>query len=173
MRSSVIGKIVTVALITTVLYGPALEACTLLQSPSPPVSQALVYDYHFDESCSYWGVTGDALINGDAAFFDGPGEVYQDIVINTSYSSYAIAFGVTITGSSPGLERLRIEIGSTSGTIYETVEVLSGNDADGRYDFDIGDYDNQTIRLRLRRLSTNFAGDTEFSVDWINIWGRY
>jgi len=149
-------------------------ACTLNSAAGPPFSQALAYDYSFDDtSCSAWTATGDAVLNGADAVFDGPGEVYQDVVVDQAYSSYALWFSVTINGSSPGLERLRIEIANTSGTILETVDVLSGSDSDGDYYFDTSDYDNQTVRIRIRRLSTNFAGDTEFVVHWAGFWGRF
>jgi hypothetical protein len=176
MPQSIAAKFSVVVLLALLATPAAYASCTLLGGASPPISDALVYDYSFDDSgCSAWVASGLASAGYGDGYFEnyGPGTLYQDVVIGRAYSSYSLSFDVSMIGSSPGLERLRVEICNTSGSVLETVEILSGSDADGRYDLPIGDYDNQTIRLRLRRASTSFDGDTEFVVHWINIWGMY
>lgn len=174
MRFSALAKFVIVVLVALLVHAPAAYPCTLVAGAGPPLSEALVYDYHFDEACPYWIETDYAYIDGDAAVFSAFGSVYQEVVVDTAYSSYGLSLDVTITSDYPGTERLRVEIVNTSGTVLETVDVFSGNDASGRYDFTIGDYDNQTIRLRLRRPPVGLhGGDTVFSVNWICIWGRF
>lgn len=174
MPQSIAARFSVVVLLAILATPAAYASCTLLGPGSPP-SYAQVYDYSFDDSnCSAWVDSGLADAGNGEGYFEsyGPGTIYQDVVIGSAYTSYSLSFDVTMSGSSPGNERLRVEICNTSGTVLETVEILSGSDADGRYDFNIGDYDNQTIRLRLRRLSTSGEGDTVFSVHWINIWGQ-
>jgi len=173
MRHSSASRFFAAILIGLLVHAPAVYAsCTRQSGPTgPPFSQALVYDYTFDDTnCSAWQVSGSIYGPGGNGYviFDAPGELYQDIVVDTSFSSYALSFDVTIEGSSPGLEKLRIEVDGVQ------LEELNGNSSSGRYDYDpIGDYDNSTVRIRIYRPYTSFPGDTVFTVNWVEMWGRF
>jgi hypothetical protein len=175
MSPSIAAKFTVVVLLALLATPAAYASCTLLTGPTG--SDALVYDYSFDDSnCSAWVDSGLADAGNGEGYFEsyGPGTIYQDVVIGRAYTTYSLSFDITITGATPGQEQLVVEICNTSGTGCYPVKTLTGYDADGRYDAtNFGDYDNQTVRLRLRRNSVSSDGGTVFSVHWINIWGQY
>jgi hypothetical protein len=172
MRFGIAAKFVVVILIGFFVHAPAAYASCVRQGQvGPPYSQPLLYDYSFDDSSCYaWNATGGVSAPGGVGYvvFDSPGYLNQQVTIDTSYSSYAFSFEVSVDGSSPGLEKLRIWI---DGVL---IDELDGNSPSQRYDYDpIGDYDNSTITIAFQRTYTSFPGDTVFTVNWAEMWGRF
>jgi hypothetical protein len=172
MRHGIAAKFVVVVLIGFFVHAPAIYAsCTRQGTIGPPYSQPLIYDYTFDDTnCSAWANTGGVSAPNGTGYveFTSPGFLNQQVVIDTSYSSYALSFDLTVDGSSPGLEKLRIWV---DGVL---IDELDGNSPSQRYDYDpIGDYDNSTVNVAFQRTYTSFPGDTVFTLNWVEMWGRY
>jgi ribulose 1,5-bisphosphate carboxylase large subunit-like protein len=170
MRNSLIVKFSAVVLIALFVHAPSVFAsCTRQQQFGQTFS--LVYDYTFDEGCDKW-VTGAyaEIVSGypGNANFPSYGQIYQDIVVPHDFSSYSLSFQVQVNGSAPGPEQLHVKINGTD------VAIIGGNHADGRYDVYLDDiYDNQTITLTVERPWVRYPGDTEYVLEWIEMWGTF
>lgn len=175
MANRSLWKFVAAVMAAFLVYSPSLYACTRQGCVSPCISQPLVYDYTFDEGCSYWITTGSSTVdtsNGGSVTID-EGAAYQEISVG-SYSSMALSIEIAGIYGNGGTERYRLLIQSSSGATLETVDVFwPADNPSGRYDYDISNYSNTTIRVYVGRFPGTDPGDTTMVVNWIEMWGRY
>lgn len=172
MMNSLVVKSCAVVLIALFIHTPsAFATCSRLQSPGPPVSMALVYNYTFDEDCDKWVALANAYIVGGYpgnAYFPSYGQIYQYVDVPHDFQAYSLSFEVQVNGSVPGPEQLHILI---NGNV---VGMIGAWHADGRYDIPLDDlYGDQTIVITVERPWVSNPGDTEFVVEWLQMWGTF
>ena len=172
MTRSVAVKLVAVLLVAT-LATPQAFACTQCCNVySPCCIPQVLYDNNFDEACA-WVFTGAASVVSGSAQLDGIGTVYQDVSIASGATDADLRIDLDVVpGVDPGTERLLIEVLNTSGVLLDTVDVLENNSADGPYDYPLGDYNGQTIRIRIREAMLPDPGDTVFRIDGVYLWAH-
>jgi len=170
MGNSLTGKWCAVVLIALFVHAPSVFAsCTRQQQFGQ--TKPLIYNYTFDEDCDAWTAGAYAyIVDGypGNAYFPTYGQIYQNVVVPSDFSSYSLSFGVQINGSSPGSEQLHVKINGSD------VAMIGGWHSDGRYDVPLDDiYDNQTITITVERPWVSNPGDTEYVVEWIEMWGTF
>ena len=119
-----------------------------------------LYDNYFDEEC-------------ECVYTEIPsvGTVYQDVSIPSGYTNADMSFYLDVVpGVDQGTERLYVEVLNTSGTLLDTLDVLEANSADNRYDYPLGNYSGQSIRIRFRVAVLPDPGDTVFRIDGAYLW---
>ena len=157
--------------------GAHLSACTQTQAPcnaSPPLPgcQQLIYDWDFEEDCSYWVASGAAVRQtfGSNDFYElyglANGSLSQDVAVPANTTHTKLHLDITVDPLNVGSERLYVEILSSSGTLLETVEIVNPTYTTSVYGwYDIGPYSNQTITVRFRSAAGAYGGDTIFMIN--------
>ena len=147
--------------VTTPAYGTCTQCCRICG----PLCPQVIYDNYLEEGC--WDLGGSATIvnvsGNTMAEIDGVGSISQEIDAIRS-----LQFDVSaVAGSDPGTERVAVEIVSTSGTLLDTLDVVSSS---GTYQYvNIPDYGVSRFRLRFRVLVMPDPGDTVYRID--NVFG--
>ena len=173
MRKTTLWKLVAVIVAAVLVHAPAVYACAVQGCVSPCVSHPQLYDYSFDSGCA-WVTTGSSSTStsgGGTATVDN-GSVYQDIAVG-SYTSFHLAIDIDGIYGNASSERYRLTIKNTSGVDLEVIDIFwPADNPSGRYDYDIGNYSNSTIRVSIGRLGGIDPGDSVMVVNWIELWGR-
>ena len=171
MTRSVAVKLLVCLLVATLATAPQAFACTQCCNVySPPVAPQILYDNYFDEECQ-WVYTGSASYTSGSAELPGIGTVYQDVSIPSGYTNADLRIDLDVVpGVDQGTERLYVEVLNTSGTLLDTVDVLEANTADNYYDYPLGNYSGQSIRIRFRVAVLPDPGDTVVRSDGAYLW---
>lgn len=178
LSASLFGKTAIAVVIAVGLLAPsAYASCNTQMCPGGPYPcLALFQDFSLSGGCSAWkavnGATKTTSDGGYALLTPTTGALYQDIVVpaegfNTAELSIWLG-GVTGT---PGTEYYRLLISTTSSSLLEYVDIFwPGDNPTGRYDYPIGLYAGQTIRVRISRIQGTAPGTSVLRVDAMESW---
>lgn len=167
-------RILASLLLLTMIVTPAYAGCGQDMCLGPCTYQELIYGTTFNTDCSVstpprWFYTGSGNAwekigtNGWAKLV-ATGDVSQTLGISGSYSHMELAFDIPKVVSSPGTERLYVEIVS-NGSVVETVAVIYPNTSQVNFNVAIGNYSLQTVVIRFRYSAGATPGNTVFRVD--------
>jgi hypothetical protein len=169
MQKSVLWKLAAVLVAAVLVHQPAAYACTRTQPVSPPVSFAQVYDSSFIEGCNLWVTTGNSSVSYGYATIDS-GSLEQEFSVG-SYTSFRLGINIDGIYGNAGSERYRLTI--ISGSTTELVDVFWPYESpSGTYYYDVNNYSNSTITIRIGTLPGTDPGDSSLVVNWIELWGR-
>ena len=171
MTRSVGVKLMVCLVVATLATAPQALACSqCCQVYSPCCWPQVLYDNNFDESCA-WVFTGSASVVNGSAQLDGIGTVYQQVAVASGATHLDLRIDLDVVpGVDQGTERIYIEVLDGSGSLLDTVDVLEADSADGPYDYQLGDYSGDTIRIRIREAMLPDPGDTIFRIDGVYLW---
>jgi hypothetical protein len=173
MKPLYIVMLVAALLLTAV---PAFAVCQQSRClVSPCVCLLESGDIAFsDTSCSLWSFAGTATRSssgsqyyGEIAY--GTGNISQQVWGGATGTQVELMVDVTINPTTPGNEKLYIEVRSTGGTLLETLDVISGYESSGPRSYITSGY-NANVILRFRRATSISDGSTGFQVDNANFW---
>ena len=166
MKHSAWSKLAVVLVVAVMVNAPLYAqscpnpGCTV----GPPLClDQLLYNPSFSASCA-WTAFGSASFGSGVATLTGnAGKVYQGITIgNYPGSTFQLDLDVTITGNSPGTERLVVEI--LQGLSVTTIASIYPNSGNGRRQFNTNNYSNSSVTVRLRYDGGAAPGNTVFTV---------
>ena len=177
LSASLFGKIAIAIVVVMGLLAPsAYASCNIQMCPGPYSCLALVQDFSLSGGCTAWkavnGATKTTSDGGYALLNPTTGALYQDIEVpaegfNTAELSIWLG-GVTGT---PGTEFYRLVITTPSASLLEYVDIFwPGDNPTGRYDYPIGYYAGQTIRVRISRIQGTAPGNSVLRVDALETW---
>lgn len=171
MNRSTAVKLVVCLLVATLASAPQAFACSqCCNIYSPYVAPQILYDNYFDEECE-WVYGGSASYTNGSAEIPSVGSVYQEVTIPSGYTHADLSFNLDVVpGVDDGTERLLVEVLNSGGSLLDTLDVLESGSADGRYDYQLGNYGGQTIRIRFRVVVMPDPGDTVFRIDGAFLW---
>ncbi|HEX6642509.1 MAG TPA: hypothetical protein VF215_15430 [Thermoanaerobaculia bacterium] len=170
-------RILASLLLLTMIVTPAYAGCGQDLCLGPCTYQELIYGTTFNTNCSQWVYSGtgnawEKVGNNGWAKLVGTGDVSQTLAITDSYSHMELAFDIPKVVSSPGTERLYVEIVS-NGSVVETVAVIYPNTSQVNFSAAIGNYSLQTVAIRFRYSAGATPGNTVFRVDNAAWFGYY
>lgn len=181
MKTTLNRVLASILLLMTMMTAPTYaDACGQDICLGPCNYEELLYDTKFNAdpvTCPKWIWSGSAqrqkLTNPTnwVAKLYGSGDVTQTVSTG-SYSAMDVAFQVTISSTTPGTERLYVEI-LRGSTVIETVAVIYPNATQTDYSMSIGNYSNDNIKMRFRYGVGAAPGNTIYRVDNATMFGGY
>lgn len=167
-------KLAIAIVLAVLVQVPSASACSI-QGCVGGICEALVQDFSFLQGCNAWkavnGATKTTSGGGYALLTPTTGAVYQDIAVPTGYDFASMSVWLGGVTGTPGTEFYRIVITTPQSTLLEYVDVLwPGDNPTGRFDYDIGYYAGQTIRVRVSRIQGTAPGTTVLKVDALEMW---
>jgi hypothetical protein len=171
-------KLAIVIVVAVLVHGPSAYACTIQGCIPQGQCEALVKDFSFLQGCTAWkavnGATKTTSGGGYALLNPTTGAVYQDIVVPTGYDFAEMSIFLGGVTGTPGTEFYRVVITTPQSSLLEYVDVFwPGDNPSGRYDYSVGYYAGQTIRVRVSRIQGTAPGDTVLKVDALEMWALY